>query len=96
MKLAATILLGLLFLGGVVRLILFFRRPAGPWPLPNHKLGRHSLLALGFINILISLLGSVMLLKAYADPFEILLGVPMVAVIGEVAFRKNSIEPFSG
>jgi hypothetical protein len=92
MKLLAIILLALLFPGGILRLVLFFRHSSlWPGPAPDQKLGRHSLFAPGLINILFSLVGLLMLYEEFSNPLDVLFGLAVVGVACEVTFRKNSI-----
>ncbi|HEX4900839.1 MAG TPA: hypothetical protein VFV61_09920 [Pyrinomonadaceae bacterium] len=87
-------LLAILFIVGVMRLILFFRSGAPPFIEPGQPVGKQRLLMLGFLNILISGFSFFLLQTNSAEPWEILFGGPLIVLVFEVTFRKDSILPF--
>jgi hypothetical protein len=91
MKWIVTILLASLFLGGLVRLVLFFRRRTDLLPEAERRLGRSRLLALGVFNGVIAVVGFLLLFERSYDALDVLMGVAVVSLVIEVTFRKGSI-----
>jgi hypothetical protein len=91
MALIVSILLGILLMGGVVRLVLFFVRRTDLLIQPDRTLGNRRLIALGILSIVFSAFGLFLLSTKAYDPVDILIGVSLVVLLSEVAFRKGSI-----
>ncbi len=86
-----SIFLASLFVGGLVRLVLFFRGRTDLLPKAEQSIGKERLVALAIINISFSGFGFYLLFTKTFDPLDILIGVSIVSLLFEVAFRKGSI-----
>jgi hypothetical protein len=86
-----SILLASLLLGGLVRLISFFRGRTDLLPKAERSIGRQRLIALAILNISFSGFGFFLLFTKTYEPLDILVGVSLVGLLFEVAFRKGSI-----
>ena len=85
-------LLGFLFIGALVRLVLFFRGRMDLVPDARGKIGRWRLIALASLNAVFSAMGFLVLFNKTYDPLDVLIGVSLVSLIAEVTFRKGSID----
>jgi hypothetical protein len=86
-----SILLASLFFGGLVRLALFLRGRTDLLPKGERSITRERLVALAILNIGFSGFGFFLLFTKAYDPLDILIGLSLVSLLFEVAFRKGSI-----
>lgn len=86
-----SILLAILFLGGLVRLIVFFKGRTDLLPKSERVIGRERLIALAIINTSMAGFGFFLLHSKTFDPMDILIGTSLVGLLFEVGFRKGSI-----
>jgi hypothetical protein len=84
-------LLGILFLGALVRLVIFFRGRDDLLPKSDRVMGRERHLALALVNAFLSGFGFFLLLSRTFEPMDILIGLSIVSLLVEVAFRKGSV-----
>jgi MFS family permease len=92
MKWMAIIFLGVLGLGGVLRFIVAFLKRSDLLTGADRMLDRRRLIALGFVNMIGSIVGFVFLLEQGFPPLDVFFGTAIVSILCEVAFRKGSID----
>ena len=84
------VFLGIIFVVGVVRVVVFLRSRTALMIERGQPLGKRSLVILGFFNVIFSIFGLVLLKSGAEEPLNILIGIIVVGLIYEVGFRKTS------
>jgi hypothetical protein len=86
-----SILLGSVILGGLARLVIYFKGRDDLLPKSEGVIGRERHLALAFFNVFLSGLGFFWLFTKTFEPMDILIGVSIMSLLLEVGFRKGSV-----
>ena len=85
----ATLFLIIFLLGGVARLVSFFRN-AATGPASEARLSRKSLLSVAVVNIAFASAGLYCLFARIFDPLKILIAVLLVTSLVEIALTMTS------
>lgn len=84
--------LGILVIGGLLRLVLCFVRRTDLLSGADRTLDERRLIALGIMNIACATFGFALLLTKAYPALNVFMGVSIVSLLCEVAFRKGSID----
>ena len=87
----AEVLMGILFVVGVTRIILFLRGGTEFFRERGQPVGERNHIFMGLFNIAFAIWGMVFLRFGTEDPLDILFGILLTELIFEVAFRKTAI-----
>ena len=84
-----TLFLIIFLLGGLLRLVLFFRKEV-TLPVSERSLTRKGLLSIALVNIAFASLGLYGLYARILDPLKILIGVLLVTSLLEIELKMTS------
>jgi len=84
-----TLFLMIFLLGGLLRLVLFFRK-AATLPVSERSLTRNGFLSIALVNIAFASIGLYCLYARILDPLKILIGVLSVTGLLEIALKMTS------
>lgn len=91
MKWITIIFLGLLLLGGIWRIVVSLAKRSDFLGGADRMLDNRRVIALGLTNIIGSIVGFAVLFEQ-ESAFNVLMGVSIVTLLCEVAFRKGSVD----